>query len=612
MKKWILPLLLACVLLCSWAQTEEVPPLQPASCAPGDKVELTLYLTAPDMAGLQLCIAWDPKVFDLPDTILDLDADFRADAMLSMLHPDRENGTMTLVWLRQTDVTVEKARVVTFPLVVREDAPGGETTVSMTEFLLTDVSAKGLPTQVDGVTLMVDAPMPTASPTPEPTATPEPTVTPEIPPEITATPEPTATPTPTATPEPIVAYAWLEAEVFPAPTPTPEPTATPTPTPKPTPTPGHYVPSRPGGSGGSVVIGTTPTPRPAVTAEPTPPTVIIGATPAPAPYGASLFLKTRPASDGFLVELHANGVVIGGLQATITYDETSAQCDAAAFSASFLNGAMVHMVNTDTPGQIKLVYSNLSGYTADGSAIFTARFKATPGAQLVLKLTDVKCTNADTSLQMWGFANQSVVYQVQPLKDLTLADGSAQPEMNVKGGERFSVVLSPGERQPLTLADALPNDVIWYSDDTSVASITADGLLTAEASGVTRVIATSFYTGETLAEGTVCVRSALTGLPLEIVSITLYTDDQPVIAFTAGEEDALHKCGMRLTLRVDEHQRMIITGLVPENLKRIPATVFDGCRELIQIEWLGTTPLDMEDSTLPAGVTFLWKGADAQ
>lgn len=611
MKKWIL-LLLALILTCAGAQAEELLP-QPAPCAPRDEVELTLYLTAPDMAGLQLCISWDPAVFELPEgTYLDLDADFRKDAMLSMLHPDREEGTMTLVWLRQTNTTVEEARVVTFPLLVREDAPGGETTVTMSEFLLTDVSAKSLPTQIGGVTFLVDALMPTPTLTPEPTATPEPTVTPEFPQEATPTPEPTATPVPTATPEPIVAYAWLEATVIPAPTLTPAPTATPEPTatPAPTRTPGQYIPSRPSGSGGSVVIGTTATPRPTATPVPTPATVVIGATPVPVPADARLYLQTRPTADGFLVELHADGMVIGGLQAAITYDAAAAECTAAAFAEDFLAGTMVHLINRDTPGQIRLVYSNMTGYQANGGAIFTASFKAAPGAQLVLKLADAKCTNANTSLALWNFASQSLVYQVQPMEDLTVIEGGTLPEVIVHEGLAFSAVLDPGQHQPLTLAGALPADIVWRSSNDAAASVTAEGLLTANASGTARITVSSVHTGKVLAEGTVCVRNALTGLPLEILDIALYTGDQPALAFSAGSSEALRTRGIRLYLRTDAQMTLVVTGLLPEDLTTLPQAAFDGCDQLVQVEWLGVSPLETEDGALPQGVSLLWKGTD--
>ena len=226
MKKAFLILCAAVIALCGVTSVfakEEGHPV----CMPGDRLALTLRLTAPEAAGLQMTLAWDPACFDLPDEPLTLEAAFAQGAMVSLLNPDREKGRLSLVWLRLDSITPQEEAVVRFPLVIRQDAPAGITQVSLMEFLLTNTASESLPTLQEGLTLMIDLP---PTPTPEgletPTPTPEPTATPVT--EETAAPTPTPTFTPT--PEPTVAHAWLEVSITPAVTPTPQPTDTPAPT----------------------------------------------------------------------------------------------------------------------------------------------------------------------------------------------------------------------------------------------------------------------------------------------------------------------------------------------------------------------------------------------
>lgn len=388
MKKCILLLLTAFLLACSAVAEEEAP--QPPRYAPGETAELRLRLTAPAMAGLQLRLAWDPAVMEIAEEAPELAAFFGQDAMLSMVYAEPEEGVMTLVWLHATDVTLTDLPVLDFALRIREDAPGGETQITILDCLLTDVTGAPLLTQVDGMTLIIDAPMST----PEPTVTPEPTPEPEI------------------TPEPCVAFLWVALQKD---------------EPLPMDNSGQYIPSRPSSSMEMEII--TPSPAPTATAAPTPVTVVIGATPTPVIQQDKLQLHTVPTSDGFRLEIIARDVNIGGLQATITYDPNLADCTNAAFTEPFLDHAMVKMIH-QTEGSIQLVYSSMEGYQAQDDAIFVADFTATRAGQIVLTLANVKCTNAEAELTMWQQPPQQVTLTIP--KD---GASSNEPEFTTEGAE---------------------------------------------------------------------------------------------------------------------------------------------------------------------------------
>lgn len=388
MKKCILLLLAALLLVCGAMAEEETP--QPPRCAPGETVDLRLCLTVPEMAGMQLRLSWDPEVMELAEESPELAAFFSQDAMLSMVYAEPEEGVMTLVWLQATDVTLTDMPVLDFSLRIREDAPGGEAQLTILDHLLTDVAGTPLLTQAEGMTFIIDAPRST----PEPTLTPEPTPEPDV------------------TPEPCEAFLWVTLQED-------EPISPDS--------PGQYIPSRPGGSMDMEVI--TPSPAPTATPAPTPVTVVIGATPTPPVRQDKLQLRTVPTSGGFRLEIVAQDVDIGGLQATISYDPHLASCTGAAFTDAFVSPAMVKMIH-QTEGCIRLVYSSMEGYTAQGEVIFSADFAAAQGTQLVLTLADVKCTNAEAELTMWQQQPQQVTLTIPPN-----GVSSQMPESITEGAE---------------------------------------------------------------------------------------------------------------------------------------------------------------------------------
>ena len=388
MKKWILLLLAALLLVCGAMAEEETP--QPPRCAPGETVDLRLCLTVPEMAGMQLRLSWDPEVMELAEESPELAAFFSQDAMLSMVYAEPEEGVMTLVWLQATDVTLTDMPVLDFSLRIREDAPGGEAQLTILDHLLTDVAGTPLLTQAEGMTFIIDAPRST----PEPTLTPEPTPEPDV------------------TPEPSEAFLWVTLQED-------EPISPDS--------PGQYIPSRPGGSMDMEVI--TPSPAPTATPAPTPVTVVIGATPTPPVRQDKLQLRAVPTSDGFRLEIVAQDVDIGGLQATISYDLHLASCTGAAFTDAFVSHAMVKMIH-QTEGCIRLVYSSMEGYTAQDAVIFSADFTAAQGTQLILTLADVKCTNAEAELTMWQQQPQQVTLTI-PLNGVS----SQMPESTTEGAE---------------------------------------------------------------------------------------------------------------------------------------------------------------------------------
>ena len=374
MKKCILLLMTVLLLACSAMAEVETP--QPPRYTPGEIVELRLRLTAPVLAGLQLRLAWDPSVMEIAEDDPELAAFFSQDEMLSMVYAEPEEGVMTLVWLQAADVALTDVPVLDFALRILEDAPGGETHLTFPDCLLTDTAGTPLRTQADGMTIIIDAPLPS----PTPTASPEPTAEPEI------------------TPEPSEAFLWLglqEDELLPDDK------------------PGQLIPSRPGGAMEMEIITPTATPVP------TPVTVVIGATPAPVIQANKLQLRAVPTSEGFRLEVVAQDGNIGGLQAIITYDPSLASCTAAAFLEPFASHAIVKMIH-QAEGSLRLVYSSMEDYPAKGEAIFTADFTAVPGVQIVLSLTDVKCTNAEAELTMWQQSPQRLTLTIPPAFENTL------------------------------------------------------------------------------------------------------------------------------------------------------------------------------------------------
>lgn len=384
MKKWIL-LLLAMACIVSGAMAEEAA-LQPARYAPGETARLVLNLTAPGISGLQMQLAWDPAALELAEEP-EMAGFFCDDTMMTMMYLKEDEGTLTIVWMQDQDIALTDVSVLELSLRVREDACGGETAVSIPALQLNNAAGETLHTQAEGVVLWIDAPLPMA---------------PLIPAE---TPQSTDVPVPT--PQPYDAHVWLTTADTQA---LPEASAT----------PGQYIPSRPGDSTGKVVIEPTSTPVP------TPPTVVIGNTPAPAVTEGKLCLRVTEQGAGFLVELLADDMTIGGLQATISYDPTAATCTSAAFTREARASAMIQMAHCDDAGHIRLVYSSTEGYAASGEAIFAAEFAAASAEQIVLTLSDVKCTNMEENLSIWQMENQQTVYTIQPMDDMTIVENESK------------------------------------------------------------------------------------------------------------------------------------------------------------------------------------------
>lgn len=399
MKKWFLWLLAALLLTCS-AVAEEA--IEPPRYAPGETVELRLRVTAPGMAGLQLRLAWDPTVMEIAEETPELAAFFSQDAMLSMVYAEPEEGVMTLVWLQAADVSLTDIPVLDFALRIREDAPGGETYITVLDCLLTDMTGAPLRTQAEGMSIIIDAPV----------------STPELTPELTPEPSPDPTAEPEITPEPCEAFLWISLQED-------EELANSVPE--------QYIPSRPSGSMEMEVVTATP----AATPVPTPVTVVIGATPAPVIRQDKLQMRTTRTDDGFRLELVATDVTIGGLQATITYDPSLASCIGAAFADEFLSSAMVKM-NHQGEGSIRLVYSSPEGYQAQGEAIFAADFSATQAARITLTLTDVKCTNADAELTMWQQEPQQITLTLTKDGASFIAPKSTKEGAEATCGEDYS------------------------------------------------------------------------------------------------------------------------------------------------------------------------------
>lgn len=372
MRKCIILLLVAFLAVCSGVAEEATS--QPPRYTPGEDAALRLRLTAPAAAGLQMRLAWDPAVLEIANDEPELAAFFSQAAILSMIYAQPEDGVLTIVWLRATDVALSDVAVLDFSLRVREDAAGGESTVSIEECLVTDISGMQLHTQAEGIVLQIDAPVQEeGNATPAPTAELEP-----LPQEI-------------STPEPYEAFLSITTQDE---------------APLATATPGLYIPSQPSGAANMVVM---PTPTPVAMSVPTPATVVIGATPTPGAQQGKLQLRANATDNGFRLEIVANDVDISGLQAELTFDTAMVQCSHAAFTDAFVRQAMINMVHRNE-GSIRMVYSNLEGFAAENSVIFTADFTAEKGSKVILQLTDVK--GVDAELNVWYEPMQQVVVTV--------------------------------------------------------------------------------------------------------------------------------------------------------------------------------------------------------
>jgi hypothetical protein len=385
MRKMIL-LLMVLAGIIGWAAAEEAPP-QPARYAPGENVPLSLYLTAPRIAGLQMRLAWDPAAFEMAEETAELTAFFAEDALLAMLYAKPDEGEMTMVWMQEKDIALAEVCVLDFVLRVREDACGGETMVSLPALMLTDAEGNVLHTQADGLLVAIDAPL-ASTPLPQ-----------EIP-AAEGTPVPAATPTPA----PVEAWVWLAVTNDDADAES-----------------GQIISSRPNGSMMGEVIEPTPVPTPA--------TVVLGSTPAPQAMDDKLYLRVTPNGENFLVELIAEDMTIAGLQATIGYDPAAAKCVSAAFADDFKAAAIIQMVNRSEAGSIKMVYSSTAGYPAAGRAIFSAEFAALSAEQPVLTLSDVKCIQVGDNASVVQLSGPQRSYTIQPMNDLAIV------ENNGKGAE---------------------------------------------------------------------------------------------------------------------------------------------------------------------------------
>lgn len=599
-------------------------------CLRGDRLDLTLRLSAPEAAGLQLTLAWDPACFDLPAEPLALDAAFAQGAMINMINADRANGRLSLVWLRLDNIAPQEAAVMRFPLVIRSDAPAGMTHMTMTECLLTNVQSQRLSTRQDGFAVMIDLP-PTTIPegVEPPTPVPEVTDAPEA--EESCTPDPTVTPTPT--PEPVDARLWLEADITPAITPTPQPTETPTPEPTATPEPTETPTPEPTFTPEPTPTATpTPSPTPTVITSggngggngntdddaddsadddddggivitPAPTTVVVGSSPAPAPQNARLYLRTAPAAGGFTLTLCADGMTIGGLQASILYDEGVASLREARLDAEFQKLSTVSLVNTDLPGEVRLVYASTTGYQAQGKPILTLRFSAPVNRDITVTLSDVKCTSADAALTVWDLPPQTVTYRVLPVEE-----PDVQPEVTfVQDG--FSLLLDPGETLHIATEQFADERILWQSENPAVASVTADGLVQGHTSGVSYLSCVNEH-GSMLAMGTVCVSNPVYGMPIEITEIVLHEMDAAAFCLRVGDASPadLARRGLRLTLRTGLMDTCVITALWPEALETWPAGAWDNCAQLESIELLGDELPPMEEGAIPDHVLLLWEG----
>lgn len=100
--------------------------------------------------------------------------------------------------------------------------------------------------------------------------------------------------------------------------------------------------------------------------------------------------------DTVTLNLSAEGVAFGGLQVTLNYNAEQLEYvdGSAAFTSDFASSAAISMVNDSAAGVIKLIYSNVGGYTPIGEDIFTAQFVVKDCIEVdPVTLTDIKTTN---------------------------------------------------------------------------------------------------------------------------------------------------------------------------------------------------------------------------
>lgn len=552
---------------------------EPITLIPGDILELNLKLTA-QAAGLQAEIAWDPAQLILTEDPLTFTPDFAGGAMIAMINPEPETGSIRLVYLRQDNLSAEDMLVLPLTFRVTDTAVSGETEIIIRELLLADISNTAVNAAAEGLTVTI------------------------IGAEPSVTPEATETPVPEATAEPEIPAARLYLELMPAPEATAEPTATPTAAPTATPTVRPApTPTRPSGhigggsSSGSTPTTPQPTAEPAATPEPTIPSISIGgATPAPDHSNAAsgkIRLIARTAEDGVLLELLADDVQIGGLQAEIVYNAADAQLIHADFSESFAQNAMIRMVNDSQPGKISLVYTNLNGYTADGSAIFTAQFRCSTADALAFGLTNAKFTGAGADMSATVVTDQQVQYQIQPEDDLDIIEEDGVRIVEIAAGEKFSLTLDPGELIALRIKDHLIPDTLWSSNCEAV-TISAEGLAQADFSGVAVLTALDTASGDLLAEGRICVRNAQFGIPMQLLNASFGDVDGELFALSSAIDEAAYAArGISLTFR-DGNTLVRFSGLLPEDMTAIPAAAFDLCGNLTEVDIAAKSILTIE------------------
>lgn len=540
---------------------EELPPEQ-IVLKSGDILEVDVKITA-EAAGLQAQIAWDPAQLMLTGDAPAYAADFKKGSMIAMINPDTEAGTLTLVYLRQKNLSVQDAQVLPLTFCVAEGAVSGEAEIAIRELQMVDQDNSGVEASAEGLTVMVEG------------AEAEPAATTE------ATAEPTATPVPAAARLYLEVKPAPEATEEPASVPTEEPTATPEPAPTPTRPSGHI-------SGGSTVTQTAaPTATPEVTPTATVPTVVIGgATEAPKDAlvdGGNVILRVKPADGGVCVELIARDCLIGGLQAEILYDAEDAALVQAAFSEAFAKNAMVQMINDTVPGKISLVYSNLSGYEADGSAIFSAQLLTDGAESPVFTLTNAKYTGIGADMEITQIGVQRAQWAIQPEDDLTVIEEDGVRIVEIEAGSSFALTVNPGEVFALRIRDQQIPGVYWSAEGESI-TVSAEGLVQAHESGLVMLSAVSVQDGSPLAEGRVCVRNAQFGIPMEVLEISYGDGAGDIMALSAEtDEEAYAARGIELLFR-DGDRLLHVRGLLPEDMTSIPEEAFALCGNLAEAD----------------------------
>lgn len=580
MKKRILlcGLLLLCLIaLC--AQAEE-PAMKegPVVMQNGDVISLSLKFSG-EMAGMQACVQWDPLCLTLENAPAYNNV-FKIGSMVAMLNPDMEKGTLNLVYLRQNSLVAADMEIVELDFRVLDEAMPGMTEISLADCQLADVNANAVELACEGFAFRIGNALPEAEAEPTtgiaPTTAPSPNTAKLYLMHEAKLPEPTATPTVTPSPVPTA-------------TPTAKATRTPVPTAKP--------PA--GATGGSVSSGSaaTPTVKPTATPKPTVPSITLGSE-TPVPGMGGLYMKVRNIGGGFAVDLITENVQIGGLQANIDYDISDARLVHAKFSDAFLEGAMLNMVNDAEPGRISLVYSNVNGYSADGSAIFTAEFAADEATEVLL--SNVKYTGTGADLSAATAVDQRLTWEIQPEDDLEIVEEDGVPTLYLD--EEFAALtLNANECAALRFADRLPHEVYWISERSDVASVSPEGLIKAHCSGLVNMIAMDAQNGNRLAEVRICVRNSQLGLPMEIINVTFDDGQGEIFALTTSREitEAFSQRGLRLHF-VDEDRRVTVEGLVPEEMTSIPAGAFDLCCSLAEIEIIGRNITCIEENAFSA------------